>query len=99
MLARGYVWMLRQSDQLNLDFYFVVIATTLTHSDTDVRTSPRAERRWTLSVQYAQVAAPGPDITALLGWSYAVVAASYTSYGALLGSFATYADLTTRHPR
>jgi len=95
-LARGYVWMLRQSDQANLDMYFVVVSTTLTHSDQEVRQSPRPERRWSLAVEFAQVAAPGPDITLLPGWTYAVVAASYSSYGALLPTFDTYADLLTR---
>ncbi|MFL6094573.1 MAG: hypothetical protein ACJ71Y_03915 [Blastococcus sp.] len=97
MLSRGYIWMLRQSDQLNLDFYLVVTATRLEHSELNWTQSPRPERRWTVSASYAQIAAPGPDVTPLVGWTYATVPVSYRTYAELLGPFATYADLLTRH--
>jgi hypothetical protein len=98
LLAHGYVWMLRQTDQDNLDFYFVVTDTRLTHSDEDWTQTPRPERRWTLAVSYAQIAQPGPDFVPIFGWTYAVVTAQYVTYADLLGTYASYVDLLTRNP-
>jgi hypothetical protein len=94
VLAHAEVFMLRQSDQLSLDFYFTVNGTDLSHGDT-TRVSPvtgRAEHRWTVAVEYARVARPSGNVAPTAGWTYEDLI-PYGTYAALQGPFPTYGDL------
>jgi len=90
LLARGWTYMLRQSDQPGLDLYFVVTGTALEHGEDD-----RADgaRLWLLRVDYARVAAPPDDSATTAGWTYGELAAAAGTYAELPARWDTYLDL------
>jgi hypothetical protein len=96
ILAQPQVFLLRQSDQNNLDLYFITEAVTTTHGDYDWTQTPQPERRWYLDVAFIEVAWPAGVITPVTVWTYADVLAGYGDYNAVAAAFATYADLLER---
>jgi hypothetical protein len=96
VLAQPQVFLLRQSDQANLDVYFVVTAVASSHGETDWTQTPQPERRWSLEVGFIQVAWPAGVIVPITVWTYADVLAGYGDYNAVAATFDTYADLLER---
>jgi hypothetical protein len=96
ILNQPQVFLLRQSDQNNLDLYFVTAAVTTTHSDENWTQTPQPERRWFLDVEFIEVAWPTGVIVPVTVWTYADVLAAYGDYNAVAATFATYADLLER---
>jgi hypothetical protein len=96
VLALPQVFLLRQSDQNNLDLYFITDAVTSTHSDTDWTQTPQPERRWFLDVSFIEVAWPAGIAVPVTVWTYADVLAGYGDYNAVAATFATYGDLLER---
>lgn len=96
VLAQPQVFQLRQSDQANLDVYFAVNGTALTHSEDDWTSSPQPERRWSLEVEFVEVAWPVGVIVPVTVWTYADLLAGYGDYNAVAATFDTYADLLER---
>lgn len=93
VLALPQVFHLRQSDQANLDLYFVVANTTHSHGAADWAQIPQPERRWFLEVEFVEVAWPPGVLVPVTVWTYADVLAGYGDYNAVAAVFATYADL------
>jgi hypothetical protein len=96
VLAQAQVFLLRQSDQNNLDVYFITTAVATTHSDADWTQTPQPERRWFLDVEFIEVAWPAGIVVPVTVWTYADVLAAYGDYNAVAATFATYADLLER---
>jgi hypothetical protein len=98
VLSSPAIFMLRQSDQVNLDFYFAVTSVSLAHSAEDWTTSPRPERRWDVSVSFASVASPPGILVPIGAWAYADLLAGYRDYLLVRAAFATYGDLLSNTP-
>jgi hypothetical protein len=96
LLALPQVFQLRQSDQANLDVYFVVANITHSHSEANWTQTPQPERRWSLEVEFVEVAWPAGVVVPFTVWTYADVLAGYGDYNAVAATFATYADLLER---
>lgn len=96
VLGLAQVLHLRQSDQANLDLYFITANTTHTHSERDWTQTPQPERRWFLEVEFVEVAWPAGVVVPVTVWTYADVLAGYGDYNAVAATFATYADLLER---
>jgi hypothetical protein len=95
ILGQPYTFMLRQSDQDRLDFHFTVSGMNLTHSEQDWGVvGGRSERRWTLAVAHTQISTPPEDVTRTAGWTYGDLTAANSTYIAVLGSYATYLDVS-----
>jgi hypothetical protein len=87
--------MLRQSDQDRLDFHFTVSGMNLTHSEQDWGVvAGRSERRWTQAIAHTQISTPPEDVTRTAGWTYGDLTAANSTYIAVLGSYATYLDVS-----
>lgn len=100
VLGQPYTFMLRQSDQDSLDFHFVMTGTSLSHAQESWGTvDGRVERRWVLDVSYTEIATPPEEVTRTAGWTYADVTAAHATYAAVLGTYATYLDLSRNTPR
>jgi hypothetical protein len=93
-LEHAEVWMLRQSDQLPYEPYFVVTGTRLDHSE-DSWLDPgtgRLERRWSVGVDFTTVLRPTGNISTTADWDYDAVL-PYGSYVNVRGTFPNYGDL------
>jgi hypothetical protein len=98
VLSNAEIFMLRQSDQVNLDFYFAVASVAMTHSDQDWTRVPRPERRWDVAVGFTRVAAPPGVLVPAKAWTYDLLAAGYRDYLTVRGSFTTYTDVVQNTP-
>lgn len=95
-LAQPVVFQLRQSDQWTLAVYFVPTSTSLTHSEDDWTHDDNPERRWTVTVQLAEVAWPTGYVVPITVWVWNDVIAAYSDWNAVMASFETWADLLER---
>jgi hypothetical protein len=98
VLSNAEIFMLRQSDQIDLDFYFVVTGLGLVHGEQDWTTVPRDERRWDVTVNYARVDSPAGVLTPINAWTYDLLAAGYRDYLTVRGAFTSYTDLLQNTP-
>lgn len=89
---RSNVLLLRQGDHSGMDLYFVATRTGVTPDDE--ATSPR---RWSVELDYVEVAAPTGNLLGALGWTFEDVA-TLGSFAALPATFATFTDLTVGTP-
>jgi hypothetical protein len=70
----------------------------ITHGEDNWTHDVTPERRWTVAVEFTEVAWPTGYVVPITVWTYNDVVAGYGDYNAVAASFATYADLLERLP-
>jgi hypothetical protein len=93
-ITRGQVLMLRQPEHLGQDMYFIAQEATI-----DVLAVAGSGTVWGVSCSYIQVARPMDPLGAALGWTFAGVSASASSFAELRSRYATFEDLRLNEPK
>lgn len=86
---RGQVVMLRQPTFPGLDLYHVATGVTA-----EPYPDETATRRWTVSVEFVEVARPTAPLAGSLGWSFADVTSGWSTFAALVSEFEDFDALT-----
>lgn len=84
---RGEVIMLRQPDYPGMDMYFVT-----TRTQVAPEASSSTVRRWTVTLEFTEVAAPTGPLLGNAGWSYTNVT-DLGTYAAVRDAFGDYTEL------
>ena len=93
MYSQKRTLLLRQGNYAGMDLYH--LPSTVTISPDPATTN---QRRWRVSIQYREVAAPTGPLLSAIGWTYADVLAGYSTYEELLVSFTDYNALYLNAP-
>jgi|GEM_PF-6033564 len=90
LVQRGQVIFLRQTEHDGMDMYFSPRRASL-----GIELADGPDSRFSVSIEYAEVARPLSPLSGALGWTYAALKADQPTYSALPGTFADYTDLRT----
>lgn len=88
-LGAGEVVLLRQQTYPGMDLYLTATSSLVRPSDEETTI-----RRWEVTVEFVETAAPLGALYGALGWDYAASLARNATFADSLAEFATFGDLT-----
>lgn len=84
---RGEVVLLRQTDHAGLDLYHVATSSTVSPAATT-----REGMRWAVAVEFVEVAPPSGPRLGDVGWTWADLSATYSSWAAMRSAYVAQGD-------
>lgn len=85
MYAQKRTLLMRQGTYSGMDLYHLPVSVTISPDPATTN-----QRRWRVSIQYREVAAPTGPLLSAVGWTYADLLAGYSTYEEVLVSFTDY---------